>query len=400
MPRNKRFPGNSGLQVPVVVYFPEKWRSLAPPEYQAGGTSDRLISFVDFAPTMLSLAGLEPPEWMQGHAFVGKFISAPQPFVYGFRGRMDERDDLARSVTDGRYVYLRNYRIDLPWGQHIEYMFQTPTTRAWKALFDAGKLNEAQSVFWKPKPPEELYDLQSDPDEVHNLADSAEHAAIKARLRTAQQELARRIRDLGFLPEGERLARAGDRPLYDFGHSAHGYPFDRVFAAAELAATHDPAATAQFQKMLTDPDSGVRYWAVLGLRFRGAAAIRTTAPALQSLLADPVPEIRVAAAQNLAQFATDPAATSAVQTLAALVPWGANSVFTSSTALQALDLLDPALLAPIVKPVLATWPQTGPQPDARYSNYVPRLLEALATKLSVTLPPAPAADGKKKPGVE
>ena len=76
---------------------------------------------------------------MQGHAFLGQFTEPPQPFVYGFRGRMDERIDLVRSVTDGRYVYVRNYMPHLIYGQHLDYMFQTPTTRVWKQLHDRGK---------------------------------------------------------------------------------------------------------------------------------------------------------------------------------------------------------------------------------------------------------------------
>ena len=134
MPRNKRWPCNSGLQVPLVVYIPEKFKELRPPEYKAGGKSDRLVSFVDFAPTMCSLVGVKPPEWMQGHAFLGKFIEAPQPFIYGFRGRMDERYDLVRSATDGRYVYLRNYMPHVSQGQHVDYQFQTPTTAVWRKL--------------------------------------------------------------------------------------------------------------------------------------------------------------------------------------------------------------------------------------------------------------------------
>ena len=140
MPRNKRWPYNSGLHVPLVVSIPEKWRHLAPEGYTPGGRSDRLVSFVDFAPTVLSLAGLRPPAWMQGHAFLGEFAAPPQPFLFGFRGRMDERYDLVRSATDGRYVYVRNYMPHLIYGQHIDYMFQTPTTQVWKRLHDEGKL--------------------------------------------------------------------------------------------------------------------------------------------------------------------------------------------------------------------------------------------------------------------
>src|SRR6476646_9276019 len=109
MPRSKRWTYDSGLNVPLVVHIPAKFQHLAPPEYRPGGQSDRLVSFVDFAPTVLSLAGLRPPEWLQGHAFMGRHTTEPQLFVYGFRGRMDERFDLVRSVTDGRFVYVRNY---------------------------------------------------------------------------------------------------------------------------------------------------------------------------------------------------------------------------------------------------------------------------------------------------
>jgi arylsulfatase A-like enzyme len=79
MPRSKRWPSNSGLQVPLVVYFPPKWRTSRPKEYRPGGQSDRMVSFVDLAPTVLSLAGVKPPAWMQGHAFAGKYqVAGPQ----------------------------------------------------------------------------------------------------------------------------------------------------------------------------------------------------------------------------------------------------------------------------------------------------------------------------------
>ncbi|MDR1964923.1 MAG: sulfatase, partial [Planctomycetaceae bacterium] len=127
MPRNKRTPLDCGLGVPFIVYFPPKWKHLAPPDYQNGTKSERLISFVDLAPTVLSLAGIEPPKNMQGIAFAGKFIGKPREFVFGFRGRMDERGDLVRSVSDGRYVYVRNYHPEIIYGAKNNYMFQTRT---------------------------------------------------------------------------------------------------------------------------------------------------------------------------------------------------------------------------------------------------------------------------------
>jgi uncharacterized sulfatase len=175
MPRNKRWPGNSGLHVPLVVHVPERWRELAPREYQPGGRSDRLVNFVDLAPTVLSLAGIKPPEWMQGH------------------------------VTDGRYVYLRNYFPHVSQGQHLEYQFQTPTTRVWRRLFDAGQTTPAQSIFWQtPKAPEELYDLHTDPDEVHNLAGSPDHQEVLARPAGGRDSLT--LARLDALGDGPRWA--------------------------------------------------------------------------------------------------------------------------------------------------------------------------------------------------
>ncbi len=242
MPRSKRWPCNSGLQVPLVVFIPEKFRDLRPPDYRPGGKSDRLVSFVDFAPTALSLAGLEAPSWMQGHAFLGRFQTPPQPYLFGFRGRMDERIDLVRSATDGRFVYIRNYMPHKIYGQHVAYMFETPTTRVWKSLHDEGKLNPTQDSFWQTKPPEELYDLDVDRDEVHNLVALPEHQATLEKLRRAQRELAVRVRDVGFLPEGEIHARSRGSTPYDMGHDENRYPLERVIETAELASMLRPDA--------------------------------------------------------------------------------------------------------------------------------------------------------------
>jgi uncharacterized sulfatase len=290
------------LHDPLVVYIPEKFKELRPPEYKAGGRSNRLVSFVDFAPTVLSLAGIPPPGWMQGHAFLGDFAAAPRSFLHGFRGRMDERCDLVRSITDGRYVYIRNYMPHLIYGQHIDYMFQTPTTPVWKRLHEEGKLTPAQSLFWKPKPPEELYDLEADPDEVNNLADSPAHRETKARLREAQQDLALKIRDLGFMPEGERFVRAAGGAPFDFARDESRYPLGRVLETAELASMLRREAIPALKNAMNDSDGSVRYWAALGLLMRGEPGVNAARPELDRALADPSAFVRITAAQALAQF--------------------------------------------------------------------------------------------------
>ena len=373
MPRSKRWPYNSGLHVPLVVYIPQKFQALRPSDYVAGGKSDRLVSFVDFAPTVLSLAGIEPPQWMQGKAFLGVDAQAPQPYVYGFRGRMDERYDMVRSVTDGRFVYIRNYLPHKIYGQHVAYMFQTPTTKVWQQLHEQRKLTAAQEIFWNTKPPEELYDLTSDPDEVTNLAGSTEHHDVLARLGQAQQQWALRIRDVGFLPEGEIHGRSEGSTPYDMGHDDGKYPFARIFATAELAASLQAEATGALREAIDDRDSAVRYWAALGMLMRGEAGVQARHAALRAVLNDPSPYVRIVAAEALCRFGSQPDRESALAVLAELGDWGRNSVFVTMAALGALDAIGDS--ASPLKTTLRRLPQKGAAPHPRYSEYVPRLLE-------------------------
>jgi len=381
MPRSKRWPYNSGLHVPLIVYIPEKFRDLRPPEYAAGGRSARLVSFVDLAPTLLSLIGHQPPEHMQGHAFAGKFTAEPQPYVFGFRGRMDERYDMVRSVRDVRYVYIRNYMPHKPYGQHVSYMFQTPTTQVWKRLYDAGQLNEAQSQFWRTKPPEELYDLKTDPDEVRNLAGSAEHEEILARLRNAQRRLALEIRDLGFLPEGEIHRRAAGQTPYEMRRSENTYPLEIIMATAEWASSLRPQDTDALVSVLSDEDCAVRYWAALGLLMREKDGVSRAHGELKKSLVDPSPPVRITAAEALGRYGEASDLPAVLDVLIAAADLSDNDVHTSMLALNALDILD-AKAAPAVSRIRAL-PDKGPSATGRLSSYVPRLLEKTLADLNI-----------------
>ena len=339
MPRSKRWPYNSGLNVSILVHLPDRFRHLAAPQYRAGTLSDRLVGFVDLAPTMLSLAGLEPPEHFQGSAFLGPHNTPERSFNYGFRGRMDERYDLVRTVRDQRYIYVRNYMPHKIYGQYIDYMFQTPTTRVWKQLFDEGKLNPAQSRFWQTKPAEELYDLEKDRDEVNNLAGSAGHRAILERLRKAGRELALHVRDVGFLPEAEIHSRAQGSSPYEAGHDDRKYPLARIMATAELASAMKPDSVPQLLTALEDPDSAVRYWAVMGLLMRGAAGLETARPALEKALTDSSPYVRITAAEALGRYGNPDDVKKALDLLIGLAPADRNGAYVSLFALNALDAL-------------------------------------------------------------
>jgi arylsulfatase A-like enzyme len=370
MPRSKRWPYNSGEHVPLIVHIPEKFKHLRPDGYATGGESGRLTSFVDLAPTLLSLIGQKPPKWMQGHAFAGKYDAGPQPYIYGFRGRMDERYDMVRSVRDQRYVYIRNYMPHKVYGQYIQYMFQTPTTRVWKEMFDEGKLNAAQSRFWQKKPPEELYDLESDPDEVVNLADSIFHQLIKRRLAKAQGDLALKIRDLGFLPEGEIHSRGADSSPYEYGHS-NAYKLELIMGVAKLASSLDPEDSYFLIEGMSIDDSAVRYWAAMGFLMREKAGVDAGRDALRAALKDNAAPVRIIAAQALAQWGNDEDLKLAIPVLLKHSPIDQNDVFTSMLALNAFDAIDGR--AASVQDQLSKMPKDGKVPP-RMGAYVKNLL--------------------------
>ena len=380
MPRSKRWPFNSGLQVPLLIRIPEKYRHLAPKDYAPGGTTKRPVSFVDMAPTLMSLAGVQPPAYLQGHAFAGKHEAPAEKLLHGFRGRMDERYDLVRSVRDQRYVYIRNYMPHRIYGQHIGYMFETPTTRVWKELFDDGKLKAPQTYFWQAKPAEELYDLQSDPDEVKNLAAEPRHRQLLERLRKAQQALALTIRDVGFLPEGEVHSRSQGSTPYEMGHDPTKYPFERVFAAAELASRPENGDLPKVIKLLQDGDSGVRYWGATGLLIRGRTAAELARADLHRALSDSSPYVVATAAETLGKYGNAEDLQRSLDALSNAARPDGRDVYARIATLVAIDELGKkaAPLLPLVKQL----GQPIPGAAARTREYPSRLVESILSHSS------------------
>jgi arylsulfatase A-like enzyme len=366
MPRSKRFLYNSGLNVPFIVYFPEKWRHLAPPDYRAGGKSDRLISFVDFAPTTLSLAGIKPPAWMQGGAFAGSYPASEPEFSYGFRGRMDERYDMMRGVRDKRYLYIRNYMPHRIYGQHVAYMFQTPTTRVWHELYRQGQLNAAQARFWQTKPAEELYDLGSDPDQVNNLVDSSEHVKVLDRLRSAQRKWAVEIRDVGFLSEWELHQRSEESTPYEMGHDPGRYDFNSIVAAANLATSLKREDLPAIARLLENRDSGVRYWAAVGLLAHGDAGMKLAHDRLVAALEDVSPMVRIAAAEALCRYGNERDSAAAIDVLLKYAGDKQNA-FVRLAAWNAIDHLDERAASAQNDIMQIATPQRNSPP--RWGNY-------------------------------
>jgi N-sulfoglucosamine sulfohydrolase len=297
LPRSKRFLYDSGIHVPMIVRIPEKYRHLA--SAAPGAASDRLVSFVDLAPTVLSLAGIPIPKHIQGNAFLGRNRTKNPEYIYAFRDRMDERYDLMRAVRDHRFKYIRNYMPHLIYGQHLEYLWRMPATRRWEILYNQGKCNEEQRRFWEPKPAEELYDIRNDPDEVHNLVqDPASHATL-IRLRDALDQWLLEIQDTGFMPEGEMITRSRGNPVYTMIRERDSYDVARCKRAAEIASSGQ-GNLAELKTLMKDEDPAVRYWGVIGCLVLGKSA-GSLMPEIEHLLDDGSPDVQIAAAERAAR---------------------------------------------------------------------------------------------------
>jgi arylsulfatase A-like enzyme len=324
LPRSKRFLQASGTHVPLIIYFPPKWQHLAP---AAPGTRIKdLVHFVDFAPTVLSLAGVKILSYVQGHAFAGPAKGTPNEFVYCTRDRMDERYDMMRSVMDARWLYIRNFRPDLPYVQALDYMFKARGYQSWAREAAAGKLTVATSMFWSEKPTEELYDMEADPDNVKNLArDQSQHERLK-RFRAALARHTLEVNDNGFLPEGS--VSEG----YENSRAKGAFPIARVYEIAVLASERDAGNLPKLKTALEDESEPIRWWAAQGCTILGKKAAGAEA-ALRLRLSDKSGAVQVAAAEALARMGKTNEA------LPTLEKW-LNSQEAPFFALQAANVLD------------------------------------------------------------
>lgn len=281
LPRSKRYVYETGTRVPFIVHIPEKYRDLWPAE-QPGSKVDRMISFVDLAPTILSLAGVDIPEVMQGHAFLGEQKTEDPEYVYMFRGRMDERYDMSRAVRSPRYRYIRNYMPYRIYGQHVDYLFLASGMQSWEETCEEGGCNETQSRFWGTKTVEELYDTQNDPWEVKNLADDPEYRDVLDEMRNAANEWMVDIKDSGVIPEYMAQQLRGEIAMYDYLRLMNIDVEEWIgIADRAVSATEDDV---QWLTGLLDSQDGVkRYWGATGLRILGEKA-RSAVPDLKEAM--------------------------------------------------------------------------------------------------------------------
>jgi len=260
--RSKRYLYNVGTQVPLIIRLPKKWHHLAPGI--PGSTEDRLVSFIDFPKTVLSICGLPVPAQMQGRIFMGADTEPSLERVWFMRDRMAERFDFSRAVTDGRYYYIRNFMPHRPRGRDATYGYRVQSNwGAWRSFYEAGQCDEVQSQFFQPKPAIQLFDTEKDPWHVNNIAGETEQLERIGKLSAALDKWMIDTRDLGIVPEAmyDDLAGPG-KPfptLYEYARS-EAYPVEELLKAAKTASLGDPGRVDQYLRMMKDDHPVVRYW--------------------------------------------------------------------------------------------------------------------------------------------
>jgi len=330
--RSKRYVYETGTRVPFIVRIPEKYKDLWPAE-EPGTKVDRLISFVDLAPTLLSIAGVTIPDFMQGKAFLGEQKTPDPNYAFMFRGRMDERYDMSRSVRDQKFRYIRNYMPYRIYGQQLEYLWRAPSVRSWQETCRQGGCNEIQQRFWNTKPAEELYDTENDPWEVHNLAEDPSYRDVLERMRKANHRWMLEIKDSGFIPEAGIADRTGNTPVYDYMRMGN-VPLEQIIDAATKATNPARDDLPGLLSWLQSDDSAIRYWGATGLLMLGEVA-RTAIDELKAVLTDTSPNVVVVAAEALYILGEQDAARTGFETALK-----APNSFARTHALNAIDSVD------------------------------------------------------------
>ncbi|HUU28372.1 MAG TPA: sulfatase-like hydrolase/transferase [archaeon] len=191
--RAKQWIYDAGIHVPLII----RW----PGAIKPGTVCDDLISFIDLGPTVLSIAGVNVPSYMQGQALLGAQKAPPRDYIFAISDRMDETYDTIRAVRDKNYKYIRNYWLSVPYSKHITYSDMMPSMQEWRKLDKEGKLKGPSKLFFEPRKPEELYDIRVDPHEINNLANDPEHQDVLQKMRKVLEDWMKETKDLGLVPE-------------------------------------------------------------------------------------------------------------------------------------------------------------------------------------------------------
>lgn len=258
VPRGKGYLYESGLKVPLIAYFPEKWKHLANGK---SGKDNSLVNFTDLGPTVLSLAGVKPTKNMQGKAIFGEYASKEERKVqFAFAANQLHHFMPVRAVTDGHIKYMRSY---IPYRQFAlrnYYQWGMPSNKAWdKLVLGNHNTNPDWALTFDAHPAEMLFDLDKDPGELHDLSSSPEYAEVLAKMRNELSNHIRNTHDLGFFLPTSRTGHV----LYDVVRKEK-YPMEELYKLVEAAGIGDVASLPLFEKAIASSHRDMRFWGAVG----------------------------------------------------------------------------------------------------------------------------------------
>ena len=263
LPRSKGYAYESGLQVPLVVYIPNKWKNLIP--FERGSRSNIFFEFIDMAPTVLALAGVPIPEDMDGIPLMGNMIKKNQiekkNSAFGYADRFDEKYDFVRTLRIGKYKYIRNYQPFNMDALYNNYRYKMLAYKEWLNHYKEGKLNKIQSQFFESRSPEALFNIEEDPHEVNDISKNINYGKILKQMRKELRKRLLAMPDLSFYPESHLLENALENPT-KFGKKQQKEIVELI-AIADLNLAPYEKVKEEIKNTLVNKNPWKRYWGLV-----------------------------------------------------------------------------------------------------------------------------------------
>nr|WP_294901203.1 sulfatase [uncultured Pedobacter sp.] len=292
IPRAKTNGINLGYRVPFVIWFPEMYKNLSP-WGKAGAVSSELIDFEDLAPTLISLAGGKVPPYLKGRILMGEKRSQPTDHLLLSSDRSDNSPDLVRSITNGQYVYSRNYMPYMPETRYIRYMEVSDIKKQMREDLKENKLNALQRGIFDPRPSEFLFDITNDPWETKNLINDSKVQKLVAEMRNQLHDGILKSRDVMLLPEYEMALISKTKTPYEFRLDNINYPINEIYQAFSLSGKRDKNVAMQQIKLLKSKNKIVRYWAATGLFSQNPEVLKMYKEQILNAMTDAYPPVAI-----------------------------------------------------------------------------------------------------------
>ncbi|MEX1240745.1 MAG: sulfatase-like hydrolase/transferase [Cyclobacteriaceae bacterium] len=299
VPRSKRAAFDSGLKVPLLIHIPDKYAEKF--GFRPSTTTDRLVSFIDFPPTLMKLAGVEVPADLPGRPFLPETASEEPAFVYATSDRVDEGYEMTRTVRTKQYRYIRNFLPQLPLLQPNFYTDQSGIMKALNAARRSADLTPVQkALFAGERMVEELYDAEKDPHHTNNLVGDPQYRDVIMEMRNMLIDKLKDIHDLGFMPEPEMMRLSANITPFALARDKEVYPLDEIVDACGLMLEETPTLEKVMDHL--NHDNGfVRYWTLITVQQRQMKD-QVVFKRVRNLLNDDFPTVQVEAARTLVKF--------------------------------------------------------------------------------------------------